>query len=302
MFYNLKKQIGRAWFNWQIRGIRKTPPMPIVDAPLSIVSLLGKPSPDILMYILSMKSFYRQIGKGKIILITDQETLGKHQKVLEHHFPGIRFEMLDDIDPSPCQRGGTWERLVYIVRRSAKEYVIQLDSDTLVTGGNIHEVVDCVNRNISFTYADNSWSIKKLSKIAEEAKINNWNYIGDVLERSFSEWPEAETLNYVRGSSGFSGFAKNGFSVGALEDFHERMKQSLGPRWREWGTEQSASNFMIANAPGAVTLPFPEYQTGPLPTQDPRTKFVHFIGSNRFRDNYFADQGKRIIKELLERA
>jgi hypothetical protein len=298
VFYRLKQQAGRAWFNWQIRDIHKTPPMPVVDAPWSIVSLLGKPNPDILMYILSMKSFYRRLRQGKIIVITDQETLATHRKTLEHHFPGIRFEMLDKIDPSPCQRGGTWERLVYIVRRSAQEYVIQLDSDTLTIGNDIWEVIDCVNRNVSFTYADNIQPIKTLPEIAQEAKAESSNYIGDVLERTFSNWPEAETLKYVRGSSGFSGFAKGQFSIAVLETFHEQMKQSLGLRWKEWGTEQSASNFMIANARDAMILPFPDYASWPLRERDEQTKLIHFIGSNRFQGNYFANQGKRIIGEI----
>jgi hypothetical protein len=298
MFYNLKKIAAQKSFNWQIRDIRKTPPVPVIDAPWSIVSLLGKPNAEIPMYMLSMKSFYRRIGKGKIILITDDETLTKHRQQLEHHFPGIRFEMLDEIDPGSCQRGGTWERLVYLIRRSQEEYVIQLDSDTLVTGDNIHEVTECVRRNISFTYADNHWPIKTMAAIAEEAKAETSNYIGDVLERRFTDWPDADTARYVRGSSGFSGFAKNAFSMKALEDFHEQMKRSLGSRWREWGTEQSGSNFMIANAPGAMTLPFPDYTTFPLHDDWKKAKFFHFIGSNRFRDNYFADQGKRIIEEL----
>ncbi len=299
MFYNLKKQAARRRFNRQIADIRRTPPMPVVDAPWSIVSLLGKPTPDILMYILSMKSFYRRLGKGKIIVITDDETLAAHGKTLNHHFPGIRFERLDAIDPSPCQRGGTWERLVYLIRRSHEEYVIQLDSDTLVTGPNVTEVLDCIEKNLSFTYADNGWAIKTLAEIAEEASAETSDYIGDVLERSFADWPASGTTNYVRGSSGFSGFAKGAFSIADLNEFHEQMKQCLGTRWKEWGTEQSGSNYMIANALGAVVLPFPEYTTFPLHHDQEKAKFFHFIGSNRFYGDFFADQGKRIIGELL---
>lgn len=302
MFYNLKKKIARERFEWQIRGIRKTPPIPVIDAPWSIVSLLGKPQPDILMYILAMKSFYRKLGKGKIIVITDRDTLNRARRALEPHFPGIRFEIIEDIDTGNCQRGGTWERLVYLIRRSQEEYVIQMDSDTLVTGTDIQEVIGCVRQNISFTYADNNWSIKTLREIAEEAKAVDSNYIGDVLERGFGNWPDAGTLKYVKGSSGFSGFAKGQFSISDLEAFHEQMKRSLGTRWREWGTEQSASNFMIANSSNAVTLSYPEYATGPLPRHPESGKFIHFIGSNRFRDHYFARQGQRIIRELLATA
>lgn len=298
MFYELKKHSARAWFGWQIRGILETPPMPVVDAPLRIVTLLGKPDPDILMYILAMKAFYRQIGRGRITIITDPETVAKHGATLRRHFPGIAFEMLDDIDPASCQKGGCWERLVYIMRRTSEEYVIQMDADTLTVGRDIAEVAACLERNISFTYADNSWRIKPMAEIAEEAKAIGSNHVGDVLERKFADWPDAGRVKYVKGSAGFSGFARGQFNLGDVEAFHAQMKQSLGDRWREWGTEQSASNYMIANAPGAVTLPFPEYHTGPRPEQDSRTKFIHFIGSNRYRDNVFAGHGRRIIAEL----
>ena len=206
--------------------------------------------------------------------------------------------MLEEIDPGNCQRGGCWERLIYLVRRSEREYVIQMDADTLCVGSDVDEVFQCISRNVSFSYADNHWQIKSLAEISDEARSDRSNYIGDVLERKFDEWPDKHVLKYVRGSAGFSGFAKGKFALSHLERFHELMKTSLGDRWSEWGTEQSGSNFMIANSSGATILPFPDYATFPLPDRFERAKFFHFIGSNRFRYNYFANQGRRVIKEL----
>jgi hypothetical protein len=300
MWYNLKKKISRRIFDQQIRGIGATSPMPVVDAPWSIVSMVAKP--DIMMYLLSMKSFYRKLRRGKLIAIIDRDTPLWGRSILEQHFPGIRLIFLEDIDPTPIQRGGTWERLVYLIRHSQNEYVIQVDCDTLVVGDDIKEVVHCAENNIPFAYADINWSIKSLREIAEESKTIQSDYVGIVLERSFADWPDADTVKYVRASSGLAGFAKGGFTIPQLEQFHARMKQSLGPRWRDWGTEQSGSNFAVANSPNAITLPYPEYLTGPLRSHDARTKFIHFIGSNRFRDNYFAGQGKRIIGELQGKA
>lgn len=297
MWYDLKKGVSRRLFLWQIRGIAKTPPMPVVDAPLSVVSMVGKA--DVLMYVLSMKVLYRKLGRGKLVAIITQDTPMSSRALLERHFPGIRFVILEGIDPSPCQRGGTWERLVYIVRQSAQEYVIQADCDTLVVGDDIDEVLRCVEANLSFNYADNHWGIKPLPEIAAEARATASNYVGIVLERCFGDWPDAAGLKYVRGSSGFAGFAKGSTSMQELEQFHERMKHSLGARWQEWGTEQSASNFVVANAPGAVTLPFPDYATYPSSSPAERTKLLHFIGSSRFRKHYFARKGREAIAELI---
>ena len=130
--------------------------MPVVDAPWRLVCLLGQPEPAIEMYILSMKAFYRHLRRGRITIITDKATMARHGAVLGHHFPGITFVMLDEIDTGSCQRGGCWERLVYIIRSTREEYVIQMDSDTLALGGDIGEVASCLERNVSFTYADNS--------------------------------------------------------------------------------------------------------------------------------------------------
>lgn len=299
MLYNLKREVARTLFNWQVRGIFKTPPVQVIDAPLRIVSLLGQPTPEISMYLLAMKGLYRHLGRGRITIITDKKTVAMHGEMLRHHLPGITFEMIDEIDTGSCQKGGCWERLAYIIRRTQEEYVIQMDSDTLPVGNDLSEVADCIEHNISFTYADNHWRIESMAKIAENASAEDSKYVGDVLERKFATWPNAQQMKFVKGSAGFSGFARGQFDLAKLEYFHTEMKKSLGNRWREWGTEQSASNFLIANAPGAVTLPYPAYQTGPLPTHDPRTKFIHFIGSNRYRGNVFAKSGRRMISELM---
>lgn len=297
VFFKLRKKLERAKFDFQIREILKTGPVPVVDAPWAIVSMVAKG--DVRMYLLSMKVFYSKLGAGKLVAVIDRDSPSELTQLLSSHFPGIQFVILEDIDTGNCQRGGTWERLVYVVRRSAEEYVIQVDCDTLVIGPDISEIQRCVAANVPFAYADNDWSIKSLREIAAEAETMSSPYVGILLERCFATWPEADGWKYVRASSGLAGFARGGASLDLLEQFHERMKASLDTRWREWGTEQSGSNFLIGNSAGATTLPFPEYATYPLPHSNERAKFFHFIGSNRFRGNYFALQGRRVIQEML---
>ncbi len=297
MLYRVKKNVSRRIFDFQIRKILKTPPVKVVEGPLTIVTMVAKV--DVLMYLLSMKSFYRKIGFGKITAIIDRDMPNVSRRLLEEHFPGIRMVVLEDIDPSPCQRGGTWERLVYVVGLSEQGYVIQIDCDTLSLGNDLREVTQCINNNIAFAYADNNWSIKSLLDYAcESAKIKS-DYVGILLEQTFATWANAEALKYARASSGFAGFAKGGTSIDLLQWFHAQMRQSLLHRWRDWGTEQSGSNFIIANTPGAIMLPYPSYATFPLPTANERAKFFHFIGSNRFNELFFARQGQRIIDLLI---
>lgn len=75
----------------------------------------------------------------------------------------------------------------------------------------------------------------------------------------FDQYPNAKNLEYVQGSSGFAGFAKDRFTQAQIEDFDRNMRGMFGNRWLEWGTEQTASNFAIANSPGAIVLPYQKY-------------------------------------------
>src|SRR5260370_36758636 len=113
MFTRRKRQL-QAWkFDWQIREVLNTPPIKVINAPWSIVSMVAKR--DAMMYLLSMKSFYRKLGKGRIVAIIDRDTSRSTRQLLERHLVGIRFVTLEDIDTGACQRGGTWERLCYIL-------------------------------------------------------------------------------------------------------------------------------------------------------------------------------------------
>ena len=96
--------------------------MLIKDAPWTIVSMVS--NHDIQKYLLAMKSFYARIGRGKITAIIDRDMPRKSRAVLQHHFPGIALSILEDIDVGTCQRGGTWERLLYILDHAEGEYTI----------------------------------------------------------------------------------------------------------------------------------------------------------------------------------
>jgi hypothetical protein len=271
--------------------------MPVKDAPWSIISMVS--NPDVQMYILALKSFYSRIQRGRVIAIIDRDMPADSKDVLTRHFPGITFEVLEDINTGRCQRGGTWERILYVLDRSQHEYAIQLDCDTL-TVGDVDEVVRCVTNNIPFTLGNAGLPIWSLPETAINARslLRTKNYIGIVAESRFDDYPDAASLRYVRGSSGFAGFSKAGFSRAQIEAFHENMERLIGERWKEWGTEQNASNFAVANSPGAVVLPYPKYTNfvpdGPWAT----SSFFHFFGTFRYSGDYFATRGREVLGAL----
>ena len=295
MFYNWRKKWNRQRFYRLTRGILDTPPMPVKDAPWTIISMVS--NNDVQMYLLALKSFYARIGRGKITAIIDRDMPSASRAVLQRHFPGIRFAILEDIDTGTCQRGGTWERLVYLLDHAVDEYAIQLDSDTLTFGANVEEVIRCAENNIAFTLSSNGRPIKSMLAAAADAHATNSEYMGIIAERLFERYPNAATTKYVRASSGFAGFAKGGFARERLEEFHQTMQTLLGADWTKWGSEQCGSNFAVANSPDAVVLPYPKYANF-WSGLHKSNSFLHFIGSNRYIEDYFARRGQEVIIAL----
>jgi hypothetical protein len=297
MLYRFRTQLKARRFERVTQGIRATPPIRVTGAPWTFVSMVG--DDDVHLYLLGMKSFYRRIGSGQIVAIVAATMPQKDRDLLAEHFDGIRFEPLERIDTGRCQRGGTWERLVYIVDRARDEYTVQLDCDTLATGGDLAEVVYCLENNLPFTLSD-GWPLITMRAAAESARRIASSQPGIAAERQFDHYPNCARLLYVRGSSGFAGFARKGFDRARLEEFHAGMEALTGESWRGWGTEQCASNFVVANSPRPVILPFPAYTCffPGGPRED--VKFMHFIGKHRFDEDFYARHALAEIAELAE--
>jgi hypothetical protein len=293
MFFRARRSFAYWRFNRAIAGILDTPPLQMRPAPWTVVSMVAKR--DVPMYLVALKAFYRRAGGGQVVAIVDRDTPAESLATLKHHVPGIEFVILEDIAVGPCQRGGTWERIIYCLDRAEREYVIQLDADAVACGPDLQEVLDCVEKGASFTMAEGNQIVPMLESAAY-AKTLGGNYIGTVAEAAFDRYARAETLHYIRGSSGFAGFAKGAFPRQRIEEFHAEGERLVGAaRWREWGTEQCASNFAVANSPGAIGLPFPAYTSYHAGAARDGVKLYHFIGSFRFDDGFFAGLGRKEI-------
>ena len=83
---------------------------------------------------------------------------------------------------------------------------------------------------------------------ARIAQTKPGDHLQDVSERAMDRLADAGTLNYVRGCSGFAGFAPQAGRLKLVQDFSAQMTQFLKQRWSEWGSEQVASNFAVANS------------------------------------------------------
>ena len=83
--------------------------------------------------------------------------------------------------------------------------------------------------------------------------------------------------------------------------------QVHGARWKEWGTEQIASNFAVANTPDSIPLPYPkyatwepEYATFQKQGVTAEMSLLHFIGIFRFDLGAFPKLANQEIDTLLK--
>lgn len=297
MFWKARWKLGYWRFNRAVRRIQDTPPMPVRPGHCTIVSMVAPR--DVLMYLVSMKAFYRRIGGGKLVAIVQRDVTPASRKLIAEHFPGIDIQPLEAIDTGVCQRGGTWERLVYILRRAEQgEYVVQIDCDVMPTGADISELAGFIRARTAFAMADNA-QIVPVREAAAFSRGLSYDYVGNRVEGLLDRLPGAEHLRYLRGSSGLAGFAPGGFPLRRLEEFHQAMEDMLGSEdWRKWGTEQCGSNFAVANTSGASALPFPQYASFNPQCDRERAKMYHFIGTFRFDEGVFAKLAKREIEAL----
>ncbi|MFT4940004.1 MAG: hypothetical protein ACI88A_003055, partial [Paraglaciecola sp.] len=82
-------------FNQLAKSIRQTRALKYeVDPKVTIVSMIGSQSLD--MYLISLKSFMRNLGHGSIEAINDGSLTAEDRKVLEYHVPGIHISEASD--------------------------------------------------------------------------------------------------------------------------------------------------------------------------------------------------------------
>lgn len=300
MFYRLRRYIPLARLNREAKRIFATEPLLPNPSGVRVVSMVR--TADLATYLLALKSFATAVAVGKVTAIVDRDSPPDFRRVLEAHVPGIELVDLESIPVGPCQHGGTWERILYVLDQSEREYVVQLDADTLTLGSDLAEVRACIARNRAFTLGGGpAASGQRIVSMPEAAASLDFesDYIGITTQRLLAGYPGGENLRYVRGSSGFAGFALGGITRAAIEKFHAEIARLLSSRTKEWGTEQCASNFAIANTPGAVVLPWPAYVNfSPERPPGESTRFLHFIGVVRYRNGCYAELAQRTIDRI----
>lgn len=252
------------------------------------------------MYLLAVKSFTRFVPTGAAFVVDDGSLTAADRELVAAHVPGVTFIPLAEHRSPACPRGGTWERLLSIAELVKRHYVVQLDSDTLAVA-EMPEVAAHAAANRSFVIG--TWDNQGLETMQERVATARTRphgagaHVQVVAEANFDRLRDYATMNYVRGCSGFSGFAKGAFTREFVEDISRQMSEAIGSRWTEWGSEQVMSNIVVANSPDAAVLPHPKYADC-RKMQPHRTAFIHFIGDCRFLRGVYAAHGREVIRVL----
>jgi hypothetical protein len=293
MFYRLRRQLARSRFERQCQAVRDSAPIKQVAAPVSILSMVSHA--DVIMYLIAIKSLYGRLGRGEIVIIDDGSQTPEDHDLLAAHLGNPTIVPLSTLETGSCPKGGTWERLLLILDLSADHYVIQLDSDTLAKG-LLDEVASCVADNRAFTLGTRMGRVfQTLNDASRRIAGMRGDHVQMVAERTFAQLDIAHSDRYVRGSSGFAGFARGGFDRARLEAFSSRMTELIGSKWTEWGSEQVASNFVVANSNSAAVLPYPKYACFDLDMDPDESAFLHFIGTNRFDGGVYAALANQVM-------
>jgi hypothetical protein len=257
------------------------------------------------MYLVAIKSLYRFFRRGSIVVLDDGSLTSQDRSHLKQHLRSADILHIRDVALADTPKGGTWERLTLISQLVKDSYVVQVDSDS-VTINAIPEVLEYVAANSSFTLlgAGSYPGIEPMPNAAQRAQQNGSKSAEPqaISERSLDRFPDSASFKYVRGCSGFAGFARGSFTRDILQQFSRTMQDLCGrPKWNEWGSEQVTSNLLVANSPKAGVLEFPKY-TSYYALKDldySRSSFVHFMGGFRFANGCYAGCARRVVCELM---
>ncbi|MGE5387000.1 MAG: hypothetical protein ACM3SV_14045 [Betaproteobacteria bacterium] len=294
----LNLTLNKTLYARTTRGILSTKPLAAGDLPFMALSMVHKR--DVLSYLVAIKSFAMHANPQRVVIVCDPSIGDAERHIFKQHIPHVELRRAEEFRHVAIPQGGCWERLSAISQYAPENYVVQLDADT-VTVGAVPEVVSAIRGEHGFVLAEEpEQRIVTLEETAERARpwVSPTVHIQGLAEALMVEAGLNQPL-YVRGCAGFTGFPKTATMQAELFDFSVKMREKTNSRWSDWGTEQVASNFLVANAPGTTTLPFPMYGT---PNKaDDHTAFLHFIGSMRFINRMYETVSGKIVGTLRSR-
>lgn len=298
---------GRKIAAWQhgrvVRRILDTAPIVPADDGVILFSMIG--TAVLLPYLVAVKSLHAQLQRGRVILLDDGTLTDADKALLAYHLGHPVILSFSDVETAPCPKGNCWERLLAILDLRRKHYVIQLDSDT-VTLGPVPEVAAAIDANRSFTLGggveDAEHGFMTVPDMIREIYPDGplYPHIQSVIESALRYVPGAAELRYIRGCAGFAGFSRSADGRALAERFAVDAGHAVGSRFNEWGSEQAASNFVVANDPDPIQLPYDRYTNHWEEALPPDPAFIHYIGTYRYDRGSYIASTERAITQLKQ--
>lgn len=284
------------------RAVLAAPPAQVRADGVVIFSMIG--TRVLLPYLVAAKSFQARLGRGRFAILDDGTLTPADKAVLAHHLGNPAITPLAAVDTGPCPRGGTWERLLTILDLRRHDYVIQLDSD-IVALGPVGEVNAAIDAGRSFTLRGEAGSavlpLVEAARRARQHRDPGRQHVQSAIEQQLDQVhiPARGGLHYIRGCSGFAGFAPGEGGRSLAEAFSREAERLLGmDHWSEWGSEQVTSNFVIANEPDPLLLPYDRYVNFWNDPVANTAALVHFIGTYRFHRGAYLAAARQAIAAL----
>jgi hypothetical protein len=306
VFYNLRRNFNEWRFDFQCSAILKTPPVKTTRDGLILFSMMGHRV--LIPYLIGAKSLRQKINMGRFVILDDGTLTAADKATLKHHLDDPEIIPISSVVLGPCPKGGTWERLITVLTLAKNDYVVQMDSDVLCLQKPT-AVIDAIGQNRDFTILGEQEAAQAGITAASDISMPQHgisSHIQILAERTMMVMPRADQQKYVRGCSGFAGFSKGRDRLTQLFDFADYMGKAVGPRWKEWGTEQVSSNYIIANGDNPLLLDYQYYMNHEGWTtslDDARyagsAHIMHFISPFRYGRGRYIEHSRTVIKGLL---
>ncbi|MCF4007804.1 hypothetical protein [Rheinheimera sp. UJ63] len=282
-------------FDWSTRHVLHLPQLNTdPDGKFSVLSMLCKR--DLYQYLVAIRSLF-QYAKPKHVIIVNDGSLGTPEiaKII-NACPSAKIVPIQNyrVEGLPC--GGCWERIVAVSEFSKHEYIVQMDADTLFMSTPV-EMIDAIAQNRSFALPTDSGTVVKTAAeclaFAEKRKGEGVSHIQIDAEASLGIMGDVQMVKYIRACAGFAGYAPGTLTLQKLLEVSTKYHALFGDRWYDWGTEQFASNYILANDDSVFVLPIAKYDS--VDKFKAELVFVHFIGCFRFDKGIYVNSAQRLI-------
>ena len=201
-FQKLRLAVNQRRFDREIGGILDTPPVNLRSEPFIGLSMVHHP--DVVPYLLAIKSFCRFLHPHRIIVVADPTITDADRSRISAHVCGVEFARAEDYREVGLPRGGCWERLIAISEFVQDDYVIQLDADTVALA-DMEEIRDAVQRRSSFVLAtEDVQEFVSLAQAASGARPR----ADACWVRWSEEWRKGHELGTIVTSAGSGGWER----------------------------------------------------------------------------------------------